>query len=282
MLNAAPIALFAFNRPDLLARTLTALAANELATSSALTIFCDGPRHEGDEAGTRAVRALARSVTGFARLEVVERPHNMGCAASIIDGLTEMFRRHERLIVIEDDNVTSPHTLRFLNEGLARYADNEHVFNISAWTPPNIARKLPSDYPYDAYAIPRFNCSGGWASWSDRFLDIDWDVKDYQTFKASPQRRKAFNAGGEDLSAMLDARWKESSMPGTYGPIMPASPERCWASILCALTRSTSAWAAARTPPRRPPAGTATYRVRPLSRSCRIRLPSTGASTNSI
>ena len=40
MLNAAPIALFAFNRPDLLARTLTALAANELATSSALTIFC--------------------------------------------------------------------------------------------------------------------------------------------------------------------------------------------------------------------------------------------------
>lgn len=205
MPNAAPIAVFAFNRPDLLARTLTALAANELAAASTLTIFCDGPRHEKDEVGTRAVRALSRSVTGFARLEVVERPHNMGCAASIIDGLTEMFRRHERLVVIEDDIVTSPHTLRFLNEGLARYADNENIFNISAWTPPNIARKLPSGYPYDVYAIPRFNC-WGWASWNDRFLDIDWDVKDYETFKASPQRRKAFNAGGEDLSPMLDAQ----------------------------------------------------------------------------
>lgn len=205
MPTAAPIAVFAFNRPDLLSRTLTALAANDLAGDSALTIFCDGPRHEGDVAGTQAVRNLARSATGFASLEVVERPHNMGCAASIIDGLTEMFRRHERLVVIEDDIVTSPHTLRFLNEGLARYADNATVFNIAAWTPPGITRKLPSDYPYDVYAIPRFNC-WGWASWRDRFQDIDWDVRDYPAFKNSPQQRQAFNAGGDDLSPMLDAQ----------------------------------------------------------------------------
>lgn len=199
-----PIAIFAFNRPDLLRRTLTALLANELADTAALTIFCDGPRHEQDEPATRAVRTLAQSVQGVADVEVVERPRNMGCAASIIDGLTEMFRLHERLIVIEDDIVTSPYTLRFLSEGLARYADNEKVFNIAAWTPPHIIRHLPAGYPYDVYAIPRFNCSGGWASWRDRFQDIDWDVRDYQEFKNSPQLRKAFNVGGEDLSPMLD------------------------------------------------------------------------------
>ncbi|WP_303949742.1 glycosyltransferase [Desulfovibrio piger] len=198
-----PIAIFAFNRPDLLQRTLTALLANELAGTAALTIFCDGPRHEQDEPATRAVRTLAKSVQGVADVEVVERPHNMGCAASIIDGLTEMFRLHERLIVIEDDIVTSPYTLRFLSEGLARYADNERVFNIAAWTPPHIARKIAPSYPCDVYAIPRFNC-WGWASWRDRFQDIDWTVKDYQTFKNSPQLRKAFNAGGNDLSPMLD------------------------------------------------------------------------------
>lgn len=198
-----PIAIFAFNRPDLLQRTLTALLANELAGTAALTIFCDGPRHEQDEPATRAVRTLAKSVQGVADVEVVERPHNMGCAASIIDGLTEMFRLHERLIVIEDDIVTSPYTLRFLSEGLARYADNEKVFNIAAWTPPHIARNLPAEYPYDVYAIPRLNC-WGWASWRDRFQDIDWTVKDYRTFKNSPQLRKAFNAGGDDLSSMLD------------------------------------------------------------------------------
>ena len=199
------ISIFAFNRPDLLQRTLIALAANDLADKASLTIFCDGPRHEKDAPSTRAVRKVAKEAQGFASVEVVERPKNMGCAASIIDGLTEMFRLHERLIVMEDDIVTSPYTLRFLSEGLARYADNEKVFNIAAWTPPHIARNLPAGYPYDVYAIPRFNC-WGWASWRDRFQDIDWDVKDYQTFKNSPQLRKAFNAGGDDLSPMLDAQ----------------------------------------------------------------------------
>ena len=199
-----PIVIFAFNRPALLQRTLTALAANDFADKAILTVFCDGPRHEKDEPGTRAVRELAKKAQGFAAVEVVERPKNMGCAASVIDGLTEMFRLHERLIVIEDDIVTSPYTLRFLSEGLARYADNKKVFNIAAWTPPHITRNIPASYPYDVYAIPRFNCSGGWASWRDRFQDIDWDVKDYQDFKNSSQLRKAFNIGGADLSPMLD------------------------------------------------------------------------------
>lgn len=201
------IAIFAFNRPGLLQRTLTALAASDLADKASVIFFCDGPRHEKDEPGTRAVRELAKKAQGFAAVEVVERPQNMGCAASVIDGLTEMFRLHERLIVIEDDILTSPYTLRFLYEGLARYADNEKVFNIAAWTPPHIARKIAVDYPYDVYAIPRFSC-WGWASWRDRFQDIDWDVTDYQTFKNSPQLRKAFNAGGDDLSPMLDMQMK--------------------------------------------------------------------------
>lgn len=197
------IAIFSFNRPKLLQRTIAALAANDLADTASLTIFCDGPRHEQDEPDTDAVRKVAKEAYGFASVEVVERSHNMGCAASVIDGLAEMFRLHERLIVIEDDIVTSPHTLRFLSEGLARYADNAKVFNISAWTPPHIMRQVPADYPYDVYAIPRFNC-WGWASWRDRFQDIDWAVQDYQEFKNSPQLRQLFNAGGEDLALLLD------------------------------------------------------------------------------
>lgn len=179
------IVLFAFNRPNLLQQALSALAANDLADTASLTIFCDGPRNEKDEPNIRSVRELAKNARGFATLEVVEHNQNMGCAASVIHGLTEMFRLHERLIV------------------LAHYEDNEKVFNIAAWTPPHIIRHLPTGYPYDVYAIPRFNC-WGWASWRDRFQSIDWEVTDYQEFKNSPQLRNAFNAGGNDLSTMLD------------------------------------------------------------------------------
>lgn len=203
--DTAPIAVFAFNRPDHLRRTLDALATNELAGQSALTIFCDGPRNAAESDKTNAVRQLAKATKGFASVTVIERDRNLGCAASVIAGLTQMFNQHERLIVIEDDILTSPYTLRFLNEGLEFYADDKRIFNIAAWSPPLSRFKIPASYPHDIYAIPRFNC-WGWASWRDRFEGIDWNVSDYPAFKASRRQRRAFNAGGDDMSPMLDAQ----------------------------------------------------------------------------
>ena len=46
----APIIVFAYNRPDYLAKALTALAANREADQSKLFIFCDGPKLKKDEA----------------------------------------------------------------------------------------------------------------------------------------------------------------------------------------------------------------------------------------
>ena len=186
-------------------KVLTALAANDLAKKSDVTIFCDGPRHDEEKKATDSVRALAHSARGFASVHVVERQRNMGCAASIIDGLTQMFAAHERLIVVEDDILCSPHTLKFLNAGLDFYANDSRVFDISAWSPPPSLFKVPGDYPHDVYAIPRFNC-WGWASWRNRFQNIDWAVADYRDFRASSAMRKAFDAGGGDMSAMLDAQ----------------------------------------------------------------------------
>lgn len=201
----APIVIFAFNRATTLHRTLEALAKNELAAESHVTFFCDGPRSAEEKIKTDAVRVVAHEAQGFASVTVVERERNHGCAASIIDGLQYMFARHERLIVIEDDILTSPYTLKFLNDGLEFYDSYKTVFNISAWSPPAKIFPIPKEYQYDVYAIPRFNC-WGWASWRDRFESIDWNVSDYEEFRKSKILRNAFNAGGEDMSPMLDAQ----------------------------------------------------------------------------
>lgn len=201
----APIVVFAFNRPDHLRRTLRALAANDLAAESRLTIFCDGPRSDAETQKTKAVRNVAKSAQGFASVSLVEREKNFGCAASVIDGLTRMFEKYEQLIVIEDDILTSPYTLRFLNAGLNFYSEDKRIFNIAAWSPPITKIQIPADYSYDIYAVPRFNCCG-WASWRDRFEGIDWKISDYHAFRRSSQQRKAFNAGGADMSPMLDAQ----------------------------------------------------------------------------
>lgn len=204
----APIAVFAFNRPDLLRTTLQALSSNALAEASALTIFCDGPRTEAEQEKTDAVRKVARGATGFASVQVVERENNLGCANAVINGLTEMFAQHERLIVIEDDILCSPYTLQFLNNGLDFYESYKTVFNIAAWSPPVSSLRIPQGYPYDVFAIARFNC-WGWASWKDRFEDIDWAIVDYETFKDSSFLRQAFNRGGLDMSPMLDLQMQK-------------------------------------------------------------------------
>lgn len=203
----APIAVFAFNRPDHLRRTLDALAANELAAQSDLTIFCDGPRTEAEQQTTDAVRTVAKLARGFAAVKVVCREANMGCAASVIGGLQYMFDRHDLLIVIEDDILCSEHTLAFLNHGLELYEKQKTVFNIAAWSPPPNLLPAHREYTWDVYAIPRFNC-WGWASWRDRFESVDWSVTDYEQFRNSPRLRAAFDAGGADMSGLLDSQMR--------------------------------------------------------------------------
>lgn len=187
----APIALFVFNRPDHTRKTLEALAANYGASDSELTIFCDAARKPEEIKLTEEVQAIARNATGFKSVHVVAHQKNMGCAASIIAGVTEVLERHDRIIVIEDDILTAPATLRFLNAGLEKYQDYKTVFNVTAWAPPMEESDIPNDYPYDILFVPRFNC-WGWAIWKDRWRQIDWNMSDYETFRNSPALQKAY------------------------------------------------------------------------------------------
>ncbi len=154
----APIALFAFRRPDHLAACLAGLAACPEAADSPLVVFCDGPRGPQDEEAVREVRAVARAATGFARVDVVEREANLGLAASVIDGVGRVLADHERVVVVEDDLVVSPDFLRYLNGGLDLYAADAEVVSIHAYVVP-VQAALPQ-----SFFLRGADC-WGWATW---------------------------------------------------------------------------------------------------------------------
>jgi len=201
----APIAVFAFNRPGHLAATLAALADDELAKVSEVTVFCDGERRGDDREPCQRVREVAHAAGGFGRLAVVEREANLGCAGSVISGTAEMFRGHERLIVIEDDVLVRRGALGYLNTALDRYAGSPAVFSVAAWSPPPSLLRVPLAYPYDAYFVRRFHC-WGWASWRDRWTHNDWTVPGYDAYRRDASQRAAHAEGGADLPGMLDAQ----------------------------------------------------------------------------
>lgn len=159
----APILLFVFSRVDHTRRTLAALSANTLAGKSDLIVYSDAARNEREEVAVSEVRALLRSVTGFRSVTVVERTSNYGLARNIIEGVTDVCSRFGRVIVLEDDLVTSPGFLVFMNAALERYEADKLVWHVSGWNYPIDPSGLG-----DAFFLRVMNC-WGWATWADRW-----------------------------------------------------------------------------------------------------------------
>ena len=155
----APVALFAYRRPRHLEAVLAALARNDLAEQTPLHVFCDGPKEDSHREGVAEVRALARAARGFARVQVVEREANAGLARSIIEGVTTTVATNGRVIVVEDDLVTSPYFLRYMNDGLAHYATSSEVASIHAYAFP-VRTPLP-----ETFFLRGSDC-WGWATWA--------------------------------------------------------------------------------------------------------------------
>lgn len=201
----APVILFVYARPDHTAETLMTLKKNTLAPQTDLFIFSDAPKNEKAAPGVAAVRELIRKVNGFKRVEIVERETNWGLAKSIITGVSEVIDAYGKAIVMEDDLVSSPHLLTFMNDALDFYQDQPRIFSISAFNYPKHTMPIPADYTHDVFLSYR-NSSWGWATWKDRWKQADWEMKEYDRFLRDRKLRKAFSRGGEDLVDILNAQ----------------------------------------------------------------------------
>ncbi|ADB40333.1 glycosyl transferase [Spirosoma linguale] len=195
----APVILFAFKRPHELKATIQALEANYLAPESDLYIFADAPKRPEDWLKVNEVRQLLDGISGFRTIHRDYAQTNIGCADSVIRGISYVLSRHPTAIIVEDDLITSPNFLDFMNQGLRQYALNRRVYSVAGYTFPF---QKPRTHETDAYMIPRHS-PWGWATWADRWASIDWDMKAYPAFMQDKQQQKAFMQGGSDLLGML-------------------------------------------------------------------------------
>jgi hypothetical protein len=166
----APIAFFVYNRPEHTKRTLEALAANRLAPTSSLIIFSDGAKNEKAIPLVEQVRQYMEQIDGFASVTVVKRDKNWGLANSIIDGVTQVIEQYGKIIVLEDDLVTSKFFLEFMNDGLCLYEDNKEVCSINGVMYPLNVSSMPS-----SCFLP-FSDSWGWGTWKRAWDNFNGDA----------------------------------------------------------------------------------------------------------
>ncbi|MFT6908436.1 MAG: hypothetical protein ACJAS1_005137 [Oleiphilaceae bacterium] len=202
-MNYSPVALFVYNRPGHTSKTVEALKKNIGSAESELYVFSDAARDSKDNDAVSEVRSYIQTIDGFKKVTILNRESNFGLANSIIEGVSQLCNNYGKVIVLEDDLVTSPYFLTYMNSALKRYQDDSKVMSISAFGRNGIREGLYENELYDAYFVQR-NSSWGWGTWKDSWLLADWNVSDYEDFIVDKEKRKRFSAVGEDLCLMLD------------------------------------------------------------------------------
>lgn len=158
-MNRAPIVLFVYNRIEHLRKTIDALKLNDGAKESDLYIFSDGPK-ENSLKEVEEVRTFIKNIEGFKKVEIVEFEINKGLAESITFGVTKIVNEYGKVIVLEDDIITSTTFLSYMNSALELYVEDEKVMHISGYMfPVSDANSLP-----ETFFIQPTSC-WGWATW---------------------------------------------------------------------------------------------------------------------
>jgi hypothetical protein len=164
----APIALFVYNRADHTQLTVEALARNPEASRTPLIVYADAPKKEEHVASVRAVREYIKTIRGFRRVDVVERPRNFGLSKSIISGVTETLAAFGRIIVMEDDLVSAPTFLAYMNQALDLYESEPRVASIHGYRYP-VRGSLPQ-----SFFLRGADC-WGWATWKHQWAHFEAD-----------------------------------------------------------------------------------------------------------
>lgn len=188
--DRSPVAVFGFNRPQHLRRTLLALSLNEGAEETEVYVFIDGPRGSNDRSVFEDVIKVAKHNYGFREQHVVVSTANKGLRRSIVEGVASVLTVKSRIIVLEDDLVPSLGFLEYMNDALKRYENEPRVGSIHAF-------QYPLGYLGNTSMFFRGADCWGWATWADRWKLLQHDPRVLLRQLESENLVEQFNLNGK-------------------------------------------------------------------------------------
>lgn len=196
----APIGISVYTRINHFKQCIEALQKNILAEKSVLFVYSDAASNKEDEDLVKEVREFAHSIKVFKKINVIERDKNYGSTKNAPFAHREITEKFKKSIFLEDDIVTAPGFLTFMNEALEFYKDNDRILSITGYSPPI---NLPNEYDNDIFILPRYS---GWGTgvWKSLMAE-PLNIIDKKEFIKIKNKKKVFTVGGEDVLSMIEA-----------------------------------------------------------------------------
>lgn len=192
----APIAIFCYNRPDLLEQILVQIEKLHVIK---LFVISDGPNpdKQGDIVKVNECRNLISNLRSIENIVRVYREVNLGIYKNIIEGIELIFSQTDKCIFLEDDTLPDITFFRFCDEMLTKYADNQKIMMIQGAPTmmPTIMKRVTKDsYFFSAYP----SIAWGWATWRDKWLKYyDGELKNWPLEAQQQRLTRSFGSRSE-------------------------------------------------------------------------------------
>lgn len=185
------ILVLGFNRPKHLSRCLTNVSKANIMFKNDLHIQIDGPRNSSEKIAVEQCYEIAMKFENESteKVFVSKNTSNQGLAKSVIQGVNRIFEKYQNVIVIEDDLLISSNGINYFQSALEIYEKETKVGSICGYSPFQLNENQNS------YFINRSDC-WGWATWRDRWLNVEWDGTVLEKKIKKLQREKEFNYFG--------------------------------------------------------------------------------------
>lgn len=174
-MKLSPIILFVYNRPEHTFKVLESLKKNIYADESSLYIYSDAPAanaSQSDIDNIKKVRSLIKKEHWCKEVNVIENDENIGIDFQTPFRINQILSSNDKVIVLEDDCVLSSGFLKYMNEVLCLYQNDEKVMHVSGWIPP-VRKKLPNNF-----FASGINYNTGWGTWKRAWSKYNPNVRD--------------------------------------------------------------------------------------------------------
>ena len=198
MQKLAPLAIFTYNRPKHLNATLNKIKLNYLYNKTKIYFFCDNFKYLKDEKNVKEVRSIVSKLKKKNK-KIILRPVNYGLQKNIVSGVNKLINKYGKVIVLEDDMITSRYFLKYMNDGLIKYKNSKNVASIHGYSYPNNLTKRKIYY----FFLRGSDC-WGWATWKRAWKYYNYDSEKLYSQIMKRNISKEFNFNNSyDYTGML-------------------------------------------------------------------------------